>query len=146
MATSAIDLNKTLGALLLGNIVASILYGITSLQAFLYYKDSQQDGLSFRLLIAFLWLLDSLHTIFVTHGSYHYLIVEYMNPAALSSPTWSILSLVIMTCISDSIVRCIFARRVWRLSRRNNYLLLVIVAASVFVFSKHRIKRVVNNP
>jgi hypothetical protein len=73
------------------------------------------------------------HLIFMTHGVYSYLITHFADFDALSTPTWSLLAQVIITVLSDLIVRCVFARRIWLLSGLNTWLLLFIVSVSIFV-------------
>ncbi|KAF5327507.1 hypothetical protein D9619_004985 [Psilocybe cf. subviscida] len=50
-----VDLNKTLGAVFIGNIAASMLFGITSLQTHTFFLNNTRDRRSFKRLIAFLW-------------------------------------------------------------------------------------------
>jgi hypothetical protein len=57
-----------------------------------------------------------------------------MNSCALVNPPWTLISQVIVTCMSDLIVRCIFARRIWLLSGRNKLLLFSIAVTALFVF------------
>ncbi|KJA25048.1 hypothetical protein HYPSUDRAFT_434943 [Hypholoma sublateritium FD-334 SS-4] len=154
-----IDLDKTLGAVFIGNIVSASLFGLTSLQAFIFFSGNIRDRKLFKRLIAFLWFLDIVHLVLMTHGVYHYLVRNFDDFLALQDPTWSLLAQVIITCISDFIVRCVFARRIWlcrscvlilcfdrlhlvitfadlanTVSGHNNTLLVSIVASSVFVF------------
>ncbi|KAF8903696.1 hypothetical protein CPB84DRAFT_721957 [Gymnopilus junonius] len=89
------------------------LYGITCLQTYVYYRKGQRDHVSFKAIIYFLWLLDTFHLTLITHSLYFYLITSYANPVQLLFPTWSILSQVYVTVVSDLIVRGIYARRVW---------------------------------
>ncbi|KAF9558841.1 hypothetical protein CPC08DRAFT_539345 [Agrocybe pediades] len=129
------DLDKTLGAVFIGNVVAAVLFGITSLQAFTFFRGNTGDSRRFKQLIAFLWILDLLHVMFMTHGVYSYLITNFCVFSALERPTWSLLTQVIITCISDLIVRSVFARRIWLLSGRNNILLSAIMFTTFFVFA-----------
>lgn len=134
LCTPPTDLNGTLGALFIGNIVGGIFYGITTIQTFIYFRGKPRDCPSFRLLICFLWILDSTQMGFMTRGVYHYLVLNFSNRAALLDAPWTLLMQVIVTCLSDLIVRCIFARRIWLLSGRNKLLLFIIVVVSVLVF------------
>ncbi|KAJ8516167.1 hypothetical protein ONZ45_g6484 [Pleurotus djamor] len=88
METSHIDLNldAKLGAMFLGNVVAAILYGVTSVQTFIYFKGSAQDLRSLKVIVLILWLLDSLHIILVTHTVYFYTVSNYADPLALNTP------------------------------------------------------------
>ncbi|RDB28743.1 hypothetical protein Hypma_014825 [Hypsizygus marmoreus] len=121
MATphASINLDSKIGAAFLGNLIAGIFYGITCVQTYIYFKRNDKDSTSFRLLIFFLWLLDTLHLALVTHGIYYYLISNYGNLPALASPTWSLLAQVYVTCISDLIIRGVFGRRVWLMAGKS---------------------------
>ncbi|KZT03697.1 uncharacterized protein LAESUDRAFT_728988 [Laetiporus sulphureus 93-53] len=110
--------NATLGAAYLGTIAASILYGVTNLQAFVYYKRPSHDPYYIRWLVFFLWVLDGLHLAFIIHASYSYTITDYMNAAALMTPLWCIASHVFVSSLSDAIVRGMFCCRIWMLSER----------------------------
>ncbi|PPQ95466.1 hypothetical protein CVT26_008485 [Gymnopilus dilepis] len=134
MSLPHVDLNTTLGAMFAGHTVATALFGITSLQTFIFFRGNTRDQRWFKELIAFLWGLDFLHQVFMTHGVYDYLVLNFGDIRALSKPTWSLLSQVLTTCLSDLIVRCVFARRIWLLSGHNRVLLFFNVTASIFVF------------
>ncbi|KAF8151025.1 hypothetical protein B0H34DRAFT_160112 [Crassisporium funariophilum] len=134
MSGPPVNLDRTLGAIFIGNIVAATLYGTTSTQSFTFFKGNHRDRLPFKCLIGLLWILDSFHLALITHGVYHYLVINYTNVSSLARPTWSLLCQVFTTCTSDLIVRCIFARRIWYLSNRNNGLLYTIIITSFFVF------------
>ncbi|KDR78680.1 hypothetical protein GALMADRAFT_244175 [Galerina marginata CBS 339.88] len=75
--------------------------------------------------------LDTFHLALITHALYFYLITSYANPLALLFPTWSILSQVYVTCISDLVVRLIYARRVWMISRNMFIAFLVVLTSAV---------------
>jgi len=78
-------------------------------------------------------ILATAHLALVTHALYFYLISNYSNPLVLLFPTWSIISQVFVTCVSDLVVRIIYSRRVWKISH-NPYIigLIAITSASAF--------------
>ncbi|KDQ53886.1 hypothetical protein JAAARDRAFT_196997 [Jaapia argillacea MUCL 33604] len=127
-------LDNSLGAAFLGNVVAAVFYGITNIQTYIYFKRDFGDGIYFKLMIVGLWALDGLHLAFITHSMYYYMVTSFSNFLAITVPTWSILAHVLVTSISDLIVRGVFAKRVWRLSGGNWYLTTAIAATTVFVF------------
>ncbi|KAF8896690.1 hypothetical protein BD779DRAFT_603028 [Infundibulicybe gibba] len=132
MASMDLHLDSKLGAAFLGNLAAAIFYGITCVQTFIYLKHGYaRDKLTFRLLICFLWLLDTIHLAFVSHALYYYMISKYGILAALASPTWSILAQVYTTCISDLIARWIFGRRAWLMTGRSPLLAFCIAIPSL---------------
>jgi hypothetical protein len=85
---SSLDLNNTFGALLLGTIISSILYGFTCVQSWHYFQN-YSDGPLVKVSVAALWILESLHSAFSIHAIYYYVILNYMNPGALVKATWS---------------------------------------------------------
>ncbi|KAI9063667.1 hypothetical protein FKP32DRAFT_693080 [Trametes sanguinea] len=131
---SSITINNTLGAAFLGNIAAACFYGITLLQTYIYYGRNGSDRLYLKCLVFVLWALDSVHLALITHSVYLYAVTDFANFLALEVPVWSILAQVIVTGVSDLIVRMIFCERVWKLSKRNWTLLIMIVTTSLVVF------------
>ncbi|KNZ72059.1 hypothetical protein J132_04340 [Termitomyces sp. J132] len=95
---SPIPLDSKLGAAFLGNLVAGIFYGITCVQAYMYFiKNSRKDEPWFKGIIFFLWLLDTVHLAFITHGLYVYMVSNFGNLAALAAPPWFV-SRIIHDC------------------------------------------------
>ncbi|KAG9225088.1 hypothetical protein CCMSSC00406_0008748 [Pleurotus cornucopiae] len=128
---SDLGLDSKLGAAFLGNTAAAIFYGITSVQTYIFFRSSENDRRTFKALILFLWILDTLHLALVTHALYFYMITNFANPEAVVVPSWSILAQVYVTCISDLIVRGVFARRVWLLSGKKYFLVILIAVFSL---------------
>ncbi|KAJ8508229.1 hypothetical protein ONZ45_g9469 [Pleurotus djamor] len=120
------SIDAKLGALFLADNFSAILFGITSLQTFIYFKNGSRDSKKLKGLIVLLWLLNSFHLAVIIHILYHYTISNYVNPVALLYPTWSVTAMVFVTCFSDFIVRGIFAHRVWRLSGKKFYYVIII--------------------
>ncbi|RPD65458.1 hypothetical protein L226DRAFT_530957 [Lentinus tigrinus ALCF2SS1-7] len=132
---TGLALDDTLGAAFLGTIATSCLYGITIVQTYIYYKRNESDPAYLKLLVFFLWVLDSLHLALITHSVYFYAVTNFSNLLELTIPTWSILSQIVVTGVSDGTVRGIFCQRVWKLSNRNWMLCLAIAVSSLVVFS-----------
>ncbi|TRM69025.1 hypothetical protein BD626DRAFT_562837 [Schizophyllum amplum] len=133
MASMGLELDSKIGATFLGNIFAAIFYGITSIQTFIYFdrQRGEGDGVKYKMLVSFLWILDTLHLIFVCHASYYYLITNYFNPVALTAANWSIITQIIITCISNVIIRGLYAHRVWSFARRKPMLAIPLVGLIV---------------
>lgn len=122
--------DNTLGALLVGGMVAMALWGVTCVQTFTFFTRRSKDLPVFKLLIAFLLVLDTFDTVLNCHFLYFYLVKNYLNPLAIVAPVWSVIIHVAVTSISDFIIRSMFARRIYRLSRHNIFLTAGIVALS----------------
>ncbi|ETW75229.1 hypothetical protein HETIRDRAFT_412440 [Heterobasidion irregulare TC 32-1] len=130
---SAFSFDNTLGALLVGGLISGILYGITCTQTYVYYERGAGDRPSLKAFVALLWLLNTLEFVFDAHMMYFYLISNFATPAALTvKPVWSLLIHVLITSITDFLVRAMFARRIYRLSNKNMILTGLVLATSTF--------------
>ncbi|KAI0746746.1 hypothetical protein C8Q80DRAFT_793014 [Daedaleopsis nitida] len=127
--------DDTLGAAFLGIVATSCLYGITIVQTYVYFKRYQADPVYLKSLVFCLWVLDSLHLALITHAVYFYAITNFTNVLELTIPTWSILTQIIITGVSDLLVRGVFCQRVWKLSNQNYSLMAAIVISSLVTFS-----------
>ncbi|KAI0801902.1 hypothetical protein BC629DRAFT_152141 [Irpex lacteus] len=111
--------SNTLGALLFGGLVASMLYGITSMQIVTYYRrGNKSDGWLIRTAIPVLWVLGTIDMILIFHFLYSYLIVNYGNFASVTANR-QIQSLNLhffVIAITQSLVRFLCAKRVRVLS------------------------------
>ncbi|RPD79131.1 hypothetical protein L226DRAFT_241453 [Lentinus tigrinus ALCF2SS1-7] len=129
-------LHNTLGAAYIGNILAACLYGLTTLQTFIYYNRSPKDSAVLKTLVAMLWFLDTLHLALISHTVYEYTVTDFGNFIALLEPTWSVLAQVIVTGVSDGIVRGIFCYRIWMLSNQHIPTLAGLASAALLAFGK----------
>ncbi|KAJ3484323.1 hypothetical protein NLI96_g5728 [Meripilus lineatus] len=133
--TLSLNLDTTLGAVYIGNIAASVLFGLTSFQTIAYFNRYPNDKNVTKILVMILWVLDFLHFFMITHAFYYYGVTNYMNPTAMGDMIWSLVAHVIVEAFSDVIVRGIFAYRIWKLSEGNVPLVFTIVIGTVAVFS-----------
>ncbi|TFK31124.1 hypothetical protein BDQ12DRAFT_308038 [Crucibulum laeve] len=117
--------DDTLGAALLGGIAASILYGITCVQTFIFLKGSQANRTNLRIIVISLWIIDTFQHILVIHALYYYMVTNYGNPQALENSVWSIVAQLIPGAISDTLVRSVYASRIWRLTHRVPYIAII---------------------
>ncbi|EMD31229.1 hypothetical protein CERSUDRAFT_127525 [Gelatoporia subvermispora B] len=102
-------LNSTFGACLLGLVAAATLYGITNVQTYMYFRRYPNDWIVLRIAVMILWVLDTVHQAFTTHGVYVLLVTRWGSLAAAIGPVpWSIWINVQVTTISDMIVRALW--------------------------------------
>jgi len=109
-------LDNTLGAVLIGVLVATGLYGITCIQTYMYWFR-QKDHWPLRTAVAALWVIDTLHVFMLGHFLYHYTVSNFGKPLALLVPAWSIYGEISTAIASDTTIRAIFTFRIWSLSR-----------------------------
>ncbi|KAI0821119.1 hypothetical protein BC629DRAFT_1587432 [Irpex lacteus] len=129
-------LDSTLGAAYVGNVVAAVLYGITNLQTYSYFERNR-DPISLKIIIFILWVLDTLHLLLISHTLYFYTVTNFSNIFTAEKVTWSIMTHVAVTGISDFLVRMVFASRVYRFSGYKKWLLATIIVPSFVVFGEH---------
>ncbi|OCH96041.1 hypothetical protein OBBRIDRAFT_359042 [Obba rivulosa] len=125
--------DDTLGALFLGHMFSMLLYGVTSLQTWIYFRRYPQDPLVLRSLVLFLWTIDCLHVVLVTHGVYIYLITHFGEAIMTLKPTWSLIMIPVVSSISNCIVRGTFAYRLWKSSGRAILIHIIIVTLSLCI-------------
>ncbi|EMD36463.1 hypothetical protein CERSUDRAFT_95771 [Gelatoporia subvermispora B] len=119
-----LHLDNTLGAALIGVIASAALWGITNVQTYMYFKHRGSDPKSLRLTVVFLWVLDTLHQILISHALYYYAVTMYGNPTSITVPTWSIMGVSDVTSFLSSIVEI----------GRNRVITIPILLGAVVVF------------
>ncbi|GJE88756.1 hypothetical protein PsYK624_048390 [Phanerochaete sordida] len=113
-----IDLTPTFGAVFIGALGMMALYGLTSLQTFIYFTFYPDDRPSLKCLVSLIWILDSFHICLVCHALYHYLIKNYANPAVLNTGIWSLWTSIIVNLIIGCIVQGFFTGRLYVVTSR----------------------------
>ncbi|TBU53298.1 hypothetical protein BD310DRAFT_981196 [Dichomitus squalens] len=131
---SKINRGGTIGVVNIGVAMSAMVYGVTCIQTFQYYRSakSKEDSLFIKALVPSLWFLDSVHQALVMHVSYFYLITNYANPAALLQAVWSIPSTIIVTGVIAFLADGFFLLRIWRLKRN-----MVITANCILATVAH---------
>ncbi|EMD31249.1 hypothetical protein CERSUDRAFT_89256 [Gelatoporia subvermispora B] len=124
------SLGTTFGAILLGLVTSAVLYGITTVQTYIYFRRYGDDKPVLKYTVSVLWVLDTFHQVLVTHIGYTLLVVRWGSLTALVVPPWSIPATIICTVISDSIVRLLYAYRLLKLSGGNYWITLPTVIGS----------------
>ncbi|KAG7443395.1 uncharacterized protein BT62DRAFT_329363 [Guyanagaster necrorhizus] len=108
-------LGRTLGAVFIADIIASIFYGITILQTVVYYKQYPEDPWFLRYAIALLWIFDTLHVALSTHALYFYLVKSSGNYLALFGIVWSFPLQILLNMLIIPCVQILYAVRIWKL-------------------------------
>ncbi|KAH9853202.1 hypothetical protein C2E23DRAFT_133010 [Lenzites betulinus] len=113
------SISTTIGPMLVGVIVAGILYGVPCSQAYFYYTEYKRDHWGIKLLVAVVMISDGVHQACISQGMYYYLVTQYGNPQALLHLTTSYLAEVFFNYITSFLVQGFFVVRIWRLSGQN---------------------------
>ncbi|KAG1740222.1 uncharacterized protein EDB91DRAFT_364564 [Suillus paluster] len=127
-----LDLNNTFGALYIGATLGSIFFGLSNVQAFLYFQAHRHSGVTFyKLAVFWLWLLDASHVAMVNHLIYYYLIINYANPSVLLEMVWSFKALVLLDVLIVFSVHLLYVQRIWIISRGRTRILPMLVTVLV---------------
>ncbi|KAF8064360.1 hypothetical protein FPV67DRAFT_218311 [Lyophyllum atratum] len=125
-------LGNTVGALLLGLVGATFLYGSTSLQMYWYYHRFHQDSLLHKVSVGILWTLDTFHLALTIHAVYMYIVLGFGNVAGLMHIYWSIKVQLSINVVVVLLVQSLYAYRVWILGGYHRgvlgYLVIAVVA------------------
>ncbi|KAJ7638495.1 hypothetical protein FB45DRAFT_903044 [Roridomyces roridus] len=123
-------LNATMGSALIGVICAAALYGVSCVQTWFYFhRYGPTDVWYIKVLVAVVFVFDSVHQVLISHTVYWYVITNYSHPQELSRLVWSILLEVLFNGLIGFIVQSFLTMRVWRLSNRN--IPLTVLTASL---------------
>ncbi|KAE9402484.1 hypothetical protein BT96DRAFT_547395 [Gymnopus androsaceus JB14] len=117
--SSALD--DTFGAVIIGVIVASFLLGLSALQAFIYFSQTN-DTPPIRTLVALVVFFDFVHQALISHTGYYYLVTNYASPVALGTVIWSLLVEVLFNGFTAFLVQSFLTWRIYKLSERNLWL------------------------
>jgi len=127
-------IDEDFGAILIGLVVGSILFGVSTLQTHLYYQKFPNDSIWIQRFVLFIWFVDAMHVVLCTHTMYHYLVTNFNNPPALTTTVWSLALQTDCNGLIGMLVELFFARRVYKLSG-NVILTLIICILSLVHFT-----------
>ncbi|TFK81081.1 hypothetical protein K466DRAFT_604795 [Polyporus arcularius HHB13444] len=110
------------GGLLIEVFIACILFGITTLQTFIYFQKYQSDTRSLRLFVAVTWVLEVVHTAFCIQLCYAYVITGFGDFLGFGDINWGVGITVFTEVILSTLVQLFYVRRVWIMSNKNKLL------------------------
>ncbi|PPQ95577.1 hypothetical protein CVT26_008605 [Gymnopilus dilepis] len=125
-------LHNTFGAAFIGLVIASLLHGVSIVQAW-YYFLHQQDTWSLKTLVSSVMIFDTIHQILITHTVYTYTVTNWGNADELGVIVWSMLVEVLFNGLTAFLVQSFLALRVWRLSNRGK---LITGAVGILVLGE----------
>ncbi|KAJ7727958.1 hypothetical protein B0H16DRAFT_1778261 [Mycena metata] len=122
------NVGLTLGALLLGVLIASTAYGITIVQTYIYFERFPKDDMINKMTVWLLFSLETFHAAISWYMIYYYLILNFGNLGTFAErPLWSLSALVVVTHVIEFTRQCFYARRVYFLSGRSLIISTVIL-------------------
>ncbi|KAI6104356.1 hypothetical protein F5141DRAFT_186349 [Pisolithus sp. B1] len=100
-----------------GGFISSMIYGITTLQTYVYYMHYTEDALILKLLVAAVWVLDTVHISFMMHALYYYQVINYGVPTSFEYIIWTLPGSDLMNVFIVFAVQCFFAHQIYWLCR-----------------------------
>ncbi|KAJ2913662.1 hypothetical protein MD484_g6762, partial [Candolleomyces efflorescens] len=123
-----VDIGRTFGALMIGGIIATLFCGITQAQVFVFFKMYPNDRFTLKLLVLAVWLLDTLHTVFITHSLWDHLIEHFGDASRIDWVPWSLALTIALTAVLTFGVHWFFIYRIYKLSDNNIWLCIPLGA------------------
>ncbi|PIL35063.1 hypothetical protein GSI_02850 [Ganoderma sinense ZZ0214-1] len=123
-------IKEALGCGIVALVVSTGVYGITILQAYIYFRSSGKDSGRLRSFVALLFILDTTSLVLAVDALWEYIVTDF-------GETWLLLQLPRVLAFENGITyliatltQCFFAYRLWGLSRGNVLLVTSIVILS----------------
>ncbi|KIJ57878.1 hypothetical protein HYDPIDRAFT_120233 [Hydnomerulius pinastri MD-312] len=117
IGAEGINLGKSWGATLAAVYISLVFYGISILQTFIYYTKYPNDNTYLKLLVLFVFLLDTVHAFLTCIGVWDYLVLHFGDLAYAGLTHPPLLLSVIVTSLVSSSVQSFFVYRIWFLSK-----------------------------
>jgi hypothetical protein len=102
-------------------IASTLLFGVSNLQAYIYYMQYPRDWIVYKVSVAVLWVLDAFNLFLTVHAMYYYLVLHYSNIDALIHIVWSFKLQTVMNVPIIVMVQGLYALRLWRLNYRRDW-------------------------
>jgi len=83
------SLDDTAGTILVGSFLTVLFFGASMTQAVNYFQNCRSDGWFVICLIILTLCLDTLHVLFVTHGTFKYVLKNVGDAGKLLVVPWS---------------------------------------------------------
>ncbi|KIK65964.1 hypothetical protein GYMLUDRAFT_1027793 [Collybiopsis luxurians FD-317 M1] len=111
------DINTSVGAFEVGTLVAAFLFGVTTVQVYLYFERYKRDDVFIKLMVLLVWLLELAHTVCICHALYVQTVTWYGQPELLAIPPISLDLSILINAFIGPIEQAWFTRRVYIFSR-----------------------------
>ncbi|KAH9056774.1 hypothetical protein EDB87DRAFT_1170809 [Lactarius vividus] len=132
---ASIPVDNTLGALFIGTVLSSIVYGVTWLQVYSYYSGhSSEDLWPLKSFVAFLMLIDTVGLVFCIYTTYQFGVTNFGDYRSLLTDLWSHSAMSLSAVVLSVSVQHFYAYRIYRLGGGSPYLPVAISVTSLTEF------------
>ncbi|KAF7371213.1 hypothetical protein MSAN_00756900 [Mycena sanguinolenta] len=128
------SLGPTLGAIEIGAIFSTLFFGISTMQAYNYYRDYPKDRLTLKVLVIGIWSLELLHSALLWHTIYSLTVTFYGEPQHFESPPQTFYFTLLLSALITVIVQFFFCDRI-RVFSGKALFPLICCAMSVLFFT-----------
>ncbi|KAJ7132477.1 hypothetical protein C8R44DRAFT_774091 [Mycena epipterygia] len=111
------ELDLGLGALEIGVLLSSTLWGVTTVQLYIYSTTPNNDPWWTKTLVYLVYIMESLHTIFSWMYIYRLTVTFYGVPAELGVVQWTLSASSLFDGLIGAIVQMFFAYRIQQFSK-----------------------------
>jgi len=127
--SSALD--STYGAMLIGVFFAAFFQGLLTVQSYNYFENFKEDPAMNKIIVAVVWVLDSMHLGFICQSAYHYLVTNWGFKPALMYSTWELDIQLTFIGLSCFVCQLFFLNRIWFFCRKNYFVVGFILAICI---------------
>ncbi|KAJ7325775.1 hypothetical protein DFH08DRAFT_1027710 [Mycena albidolilacea] len=110
-------LSTTIGALEIGVLFTVFLFGVLTVQMYIYFDRFPKDPLNFKVLVLLVWILDFGHTIAMCHLIYTITISQYGQLALLAVPPKSLDVCILLSGLIGPLEQGWFTYRLYKFTR-----------------------------
>ncbi|KAI9443471.1 hypothetical protein H4582DRAFT_2096011 [Lactarius indigo] len=123
-----VDIRNSFGAAFFGLLVSTTLFGLTVVQAWIYYwRCWNKDRKTLKFFIGFLLVTEAFHTILCAYAIYWYLILNFGNVENLQYNMWALTLQTMISAIPGTAVQLYYARRIYLISRNIFFPIVIAV-------------------
>jgi len=116
-AIEGVPVIQLVGPLVLGYQFNWALFGVLSVQMYIYHQARMPDGRFVKTLVYGLYLLETVQTVLATHDAWHEIALSWGNCLGLLGLYWAWLSQPVISGIASATIQCFYAWRIRVLSK-----------------------------
>ncbi|KAF9539779.1 hypothetical protein CPC08DRAFT_676587, partial [Agrocybe pediades] len=103
--------NATVGPLLISLFVSTFLFGVSSVQGYLYQANFGKDRLSLKIMVLVVWTCELAHCVCIIDSFYRIGVLHWGDPSALEKLPHSFLASIALSGVIGTITQVFFAER-----------------------------------
>ncbi|KAF5323763.1 hypothetical protein D9619_012891 [Psilocybe cf. subviscida] len=126
------DVSTLLGPYLLGACLNLILYGVCVLQTFLYFQTYSRDPLRIRMLVAYLFIMETINTVCIIGLLYEPMVLNYGDPVSFQKAPLMLIVDAILTVLISTPAQIFVA---WRLKIVSGNAVIPVVISLLAIVS-----------